>query len=741
MKRRVFGTYRTALAGAAAALIALPAIAQERDELEEIVVTASKRTERLLDVPAAIQTLDGDAIENLGIRGFDDYAGLIPNISQRSFGAPGSGTVIIRGLNTGPQQTTSTAGFYLDDTPFTAAGSLSVASVILPDADLADVERIEVLKGPQGTLYGASSLGGLVRIISRKPDLTEFGGAASVSASTVDGGSSGFGVRATLNMPLSEDRFGLRLTGFHRQEPGFTDNIGTGTSNVNEATVSGGRVAFLAAFNEDVELQVNGLFQNIEADGFAFQDNRSATLLPLFRVRQHSMFYDAASELEIRSFGATLNWDVGPGTFTATAGQNRYTTATETDYTPIYGPLLGGFGLPMGAGLPGLLEPESRKDSAELRYASKRIGNFEFLAGVFYTDEDNLYPIQIDGVFAATRQPLPSVFADIITSVTDSTYEEQAVFGNATLYFNDAWDLTLGARYSENEQTSAISRSGLLVGIFGSPVVSRFALDDDSTTYLATLRWRPSENVSTFLRAASGYRPGGPQTNAAAPTGSGYQADEVTNYEAGIKATLLDRRLDLAASVYRIDWDDIQLNTLVNGFLFITNGGAARVNGLELELAGRATDAFTWGLNLGYNDTELTEIGALEAAQLGATVGDALPLSSKWNGSALADYRFRLAERLGASVGATLKYAGDRPSSFSRNTLNNNVELPSDTVLDLRAGFDFGNFSTQFRIENATDENGISSFVTNKVVAVIPVASNVSVIRPRTYSLSVGVKF
>jgi iron complex outermembrane receptor protein len=731
------------LVGAAlqAGLMATPAFAKEGDQLEEVVVTASKRAERLLDVPSALQVIDTAQIENLGLRGFDDYVGLVPNVTQRSFGAPGAGTVIIRGLNTGPQQTTSTAGFYLDDTPFTASGSLSVASLVLPDADLADVERIELLKGPQGTLYGASSLGGLVRILSRKPDLTKFEGSASVTASTVDGGGSGFGLRGTLNMPLAKNRVAVRLTGFNRREPGFADNVGTGTTNINEATISGLRAAVLASISDSVELQFNGLFQNTEADGFAAQDNVSGTLTPLYGERQYNNYYNTGSELEIRSVGATLNWKVGPGTLTAMVGRSRYTTRTEADYTPIYGPLLAGFGLPPGAGLGGALEPESRKTSVELRYASERVGRFEFLAGAFYTDEDNLYPLRIDGEFAATRQPLPSIFGNLINVGTASAYEEKAIFANATFYFNDDWDVTLGGRYSENEQTADITRSGLLVGIFGSPVVQSFALDDDASTYLATLRWRASENVSAFLRAATGYRPGGPQTNAAAPnSNSSYKPDEVTNYELGFKSRLLDGRLDLSASAYRIDWDDIQLNTLVNGFLLIGNGGAARVNGLEIEAASRPTDSLSLGLTLGYNDTEVTEIGVAEAQQLGAAVGDALPLSSNWNASALLDYRFSL-KGLGVSVGGTVKYNGERPTSFSQAPLNPNVQLPSDTLIDLRAGVDFGRVNAQFRIENLTDENGISSYITNKVVAVLPVPSVLSLVRPRTYSLTLNVRF
>lgn len=732
---------RRCVSAAIAMLATGPAVAATAGttaDLEEIVVTATKRAERLLDVPSAISTLDASTLETLGVRSFDDYAGLVPGISQRSFGAPGAGTVIIRGLNTGPQQTTATTGFYLDDTPFTASGALSIASLVLPDADLADVERIEVLKGPQGTLYGATALGGLVRIVSKRPDLQQFSGSVGASARSVTDGGTGYGARGTVNLPVVTDRVGVRLTGFHRREPGFTSNVDTGSTDVNEATVSGARLAVLARLGDGVELRVNGLYQKIDADGFAAMDTRTDTLEPLYGERKFATYYDTGSELEIRSIGATLDWNLGPGTLTAFAGLNDYETLTTADYTPVYGPLLAAF-LPPGSGIAGVLEPGSKKTTFELRYASRRIGRFEFLAGVFHTGEDNLYPVALKGEFTATRQPLPSVLGNLLTQVTDSSYDETAVFGNATFYFTDAFDLTLGARHGENEQDATLTTSGLLRPPGRAPVTS-FTLDDDSTTYLATLRWRPTDNVSTFLRAASGYRPGGPQTNPAAPIGA-YDPDTVWNYEIGFKSSLLDRRLDLSASAFRIDWKDIQLNTLVGGFLLIGNGGEARVNGFEVELAARPVESLSLGLSAGYTDAEITKIGASESAQLGAVAGDSLPLTAKWTAAALADWNVPLSERLDAALGATLRYTGSRPTSYSRDLLNPSITLPAETVLDLRAGLRFGSLSAQLRVENATDEEGYASFGTSKLFPGQPVPSSATLIRPRSYVISVDYSF
>jgi outer membrane receptor protein involved in Fe transport len=747
---RVGGRNALSVAIAAALVGSLGTVARAADTggLEEVVVTASKREERLINVPVAITAVDSGTIENLGIKGFDDYLGLVPGVSQRSAGAPGFGTVIIRGLNSGPQQTTSTTGFYIDDVPFTASGSLSIASFVNPDVDLADVERVEVLKGPQGTLYGASSLGGLIRIISKRPSLTDFEGSLGVSGTSVDGGGTGYGANAGVSIPLIQDTMGLRVSGFYRDEPGYTTNVGTGHDEVNDTKISGGRLSWLTKFSDDVDLLVTGLYQKIDADSTAGEDTVTDTLKPLYGQYKFKSYFDPYMTLEMKSAGATLNWKLGPGTLTGTAAYNNYDMYTQGDYTDIYGSTVAflysliapGAPYPENAGLRGDPAPASTKKTAEIRYASDRIGRFEFLGGLFYTDEDNSYPIHVHGEFQDTQEPLPFPLDNVLTSVTDSTYKEKAVFGNATFYFTDDLDLTLGARYAKNEQDVDTSHSGLLYFIFGEPEKAHFSLNDDATTYLAALRWRQTEDLSWFLRAASGYRPGGPQTN---PGGDPipYKPDTVWNYEAGFKSVLADKRLFMTGSVFYIDWKDIQLNTLQDGFLLIGNGGAARADGVEFDMQFRATDALNLGFNFGYTDTEITQIDELEAEQLGAVKGDSVPLTADWTGSATADWHYPLSNNLQLALGATVKYQGDRPSSFSASELNPNIDIPSYTTLDLRAGLDWGHYRVQLLGNNLTNEHGITGALTNKIFPGQPVPTNLTVIQPLTVMLKFSADF
>lgn len=725
---------------AAVAFGAQSSLAQETTtSLEEVIVTASKRQERLIDVPSAIDTLSSDQIETLGVAGFDDYADLVPNLDQRSYGAPGYGTVIIRGLNSGPQQTTNTVGFYLDDAPFTASGALSVGSFVTPDPDLADVERIEVLKGPQGTLYGASSLGGLIRIISKRPEFNIFSGNANLSGVTVDGGGSGHGVRASLNVPLLQDRMAMRVSGFHREEPGFVTNIGTGNKNMNEASIYGGKLSLLAQLSDDADLLVSGLYQKVEADGLASQDNVTDTLTPLYGPRKFSSYFDPEYSAEYRTAAATLNWRLGPGTLTTTAAYSKYETYATADYTDSYGPLFAGV-LPPNTGVKGDPAPSMDKKTVEMRYASERLGRFEFIAGLFHTDEENTYPISLYGEDIATGQLIAAPLNNIVTTRTTSDYKESAIFGNLTFYVTEAVDFTVGARYAENDQTAVNTGFGLLSGTF-TPVTSRFEFDDDATTYLATLRWRINSELTTYLRAASGYRPGGPQTNRQVPDAEPYKSDKVWNYEAGVKGALPDLRLSFGASVYHIVWDDIQLNTLRSGFLFIGNGGKGEVNGFELEGQFTPIDNFVLALSLGYNDTEITRIDAASSESLGARKGDAFPLSPKWGGAMTADYSIPLGVDWTASLGASWKYTGKRPSSFGGAELNPNIDLPAYSTIDLRAALQRGPWKLTLRADNVTDKDGIASFGTNKLFAGQVVPSNEVPIRPRSYGLSLSVDF
>ena len=262
-----------ALGGAAAPAWSASGDAQDNSGLSEIVVTASKREERLLDAPMSITDLSAKTLDNLGITNFEDYMGLVPNVSTGFGAAPGYGAIILRGLYSGYGQLTSTTGYYIGDSAFMGSGPFSLSGLVTPDPDLVDVDHIEVLKGPQGTLYGASALGGLVRIVPAKVDLTKVSGNVRVDGADTSGGGAGYGYRASINLPIITDRFGVRLSGFKREEPGYIKDSTTGGDRYAETQSKGGSATALFRATDQLEFNLRGIYQSAFTNGYSEEDH------------------------------------------------------------------------------------------------------------------------------------------------------------------------------------------------------------------------------------------------------------------------------------------------------------------------------------------------------------------------------------------------------------------------------------------------------------------------------------
>lgn len=250
------------------------------------------------------------------------------------------------------------------------------------------------------------------------------------------------------------------------------------------------------------------------------------------------------------------------------------------------------------------------KFTAEARLVSERLGRFEFLAGLFYTDESNTYRANLF-IADSTGTPLASPFDVLVRTTTSSDYKELAGYGNLTFYFTDNFDVTGGIRVARNEQKAQTGGPNSVV-FYRPRAIANFEFEDTVTTWLGTVRWRPTPDISTFLRAASGFRPGGPQNNPAPPPGAQttIRPDSVWNYEAGVRATVLEGTFNINASIYRIDWTDIQLQGLFNNIVLQANGGAARVDGAEMEVVARPVTGLTLAANAGYTNARITEVDA-----------------------------------------------------------------------------------------------------------------------------------
>ncbi|MDT9597378.1 TonB-dependent receptor [Sphingosinicella rhizophila] len=709
----------------------------------EIVVTASKRVEKLRDVPSAITVHDGDRLDTLGVQSVRDYATLTPGLTVQDTGTPGYGKVFIRGLTSGSLQQSATTVYYLDDVPFTASSANGGGSFIAPEPELADIDRIEVLKGPQGTLYGASSLGGVVRLISKRPDPTAFSGSARAELTQVDGGGTGYMANVSLNIPLVTDRLAVRATGFYRRSPGYVDNLGTGTKNVNDSVSKGARLAIGWTPTDRLTIDVVGMIQNIDTDGLALEDQVPGTLTPLYGTRKYSNFFDAPTNIRYRLASVTGKYDVGIGEVIATGAYLESSLHIDTDVTSTYAPFFPTFGLfgyvyPPGTGVAVSSTIPQKKTTAELRFVSNRLGPVEFIAGGFYTKERATIPTDVVARDMATNTQLPGPLGFILRAPVKDRYEEISAFGNLTFYLTDDLDVTGGLRYADYKEDFTLAYGGIYYDAFfgGAPPPVEFDGSNDHLTYLATLRWRPTSTLSTFLRAASSFRPGGPQPAVILPPGAQTQIDPDTvwNYEAGIKADLLNRKLSIQASVFHIDWRDIQLYTIVQQQQLLANAGKARVRGFELQVDARPTPLLSIGANVGHTDARITEVDPGVTAVIGAADGDPIPQTPRWTASATADQLIPLGEDLQAQVGATIRLQGSKYTSFPGSISSPNIKLPGITTVDLRAGLTYRRYQLQLRAENIFNERGVISYTPN-------MPSQAYLIRPRSLILSLSSNF
>lgn len=699
--------------------------------LEEIVVTAQKRDENLQDVPASVSVVDSRQLARLAAKQLADYAGYMPGVNIANGGSVGQTTVTLRGI--APVGPGSVVGTYIDDTPLGSSANFARATTFALDLMPYDVERVEVLRGPQGTLYGAGSMGGLLKYVLREPELgnTEFNVGAD-ALGVADGDDLGWGARAAFNAPLG-DTVAFRASAFNRETPGYIDYVNTGEDDVNSMTQNGGRAALLWQPNEDVTVKLGGLWQRMDSDS-----NGTTTLMltgidpptgtPAFGELDSRLVLPENFEKEVDYYSLTVDWDLGWGNFISASSYSDTHTRQQNDTTEIFGtlyPLLTGGAIPAGLN-EFILTLDLDKWTQEFRLASTTDGRVEWLIGAFYTEEDS-ENIQEVLAFDAAGELIPAFAPYFAFAALPSEYREIAVFGDVTYKFTERFDVTAGLRWAENDQDFRQISSGAILLPADDPGES----SEDVLTYMVSPRLHLSDDTMLYLRVASGYRPGGPNVIVLGvpPT---VDADKLTNYEAGIKTALFDNRGLVNLSAFFIDWTDIQQIQGFGGVSGGVNAGDAESQGFELESMVFAGEGLRLGLNAAYTDATLTS----NPAGLDNSLGVQLPNVPEWSGSLTVDYDFSLAGR-DAHVGGGWRYVGEQESQIVTDTGNLSWQRPSYDVLDLNAGVSFERFTLRLFATNLTDERGYTGGGTIVDGLNIPVRIDANVLQPRTVGLSV----
>jgi outer membrane receptor protein involved in Fe transport len=740
---------------------------------EAIIVTAQKRNETLIEVPQSVTVVGQETLERQQATTFQDYIALVPGLSLESSEA-GVNQITLRGVNTGG--VASTVSVYMDEVPFGSSTGLANGGILSGDFDPFDIARLEILRGPQGTLYGASSLGGVIKYVSNAPrtDRVEVRGLAGVEHTK--GGELGYQAAGVLNVPIS-DMFAIRASGFYRKQGGYIDSIGNnpigsfqgagvptavivpGTrvaEDINDRETYGGRLSALFKPTDALSIRLTAFAQDLKSGDDNIFAADPETFRPLYRGEGsdlvQSSYIAEPQKVKYRVYSGTLDWDLGFASLVSSTSYSKFDQDfiidANFDLAPVVS-FLGGLGLisdvpiTRGLGVFGVQSTGTNKFTQEVRLSSPDNDRFEWLVGGFYTNEKS----RIDPQDYFASEPGTTDIAGDVQKIYEvaltSRYKEIAGFANATVHFTDRFDLTAGARYSHNEQNAGLSILGA-PALVGEPVIAEDLDSSESVfTYSVAPRFELSDDVAVYARVASGYRPGGPNIipiGAPADTPRTYDADRLTSYEVGIKGDLLNRRLSFEAALFRLDWKDIQLFAVVNDTGINVNGGTARVNGVEFSATARPFRGLRLSINGAYTDAELTEDTPPAS---GGLDGDPLPYVPKLSGAVLADYEFPIgAGDTEAFIGGTLSFTDERPAGLGeRDEDENLIFVPSYETVDLRAGVNFQRFTIQAFVRNLFNTRGVTSASGFAPGENPGNAADVAIIRPRTIGLTLSAEY
>lgn len=693
---------------------------------EEIIITAQKRPQVLLDVPQSVSVVTAESLENQHAQRLSDYLTRIPSANVVEAQA-GQSRIVLRGINAGGVG--ATVATYIDETPFGSATALANGAIDVPDLDPFDLARVEVLRGPQGTLYGANSLGGLVKFVTVAPDPSAFDGAGELGIENVAHGDLGWWARAAANIPLSTDA-AFRLSGFYRKDPGYIGDPLLG-SDVNDGRTYGGRLSFMVRPTQNLRIRASMLLQNIRSNGTNTVDVDSVRLKPVLGDLQHSRLIGEPNNIDYRLYNTTIDYDFGPVTLVSATSYGTLDQAAVFDASGVYGPILTFIlGMPLGAAVDQNMR--QRRFTQEVRLASNKNDTFEWTIGGFYTHEKNRLAQNLFGIDGVTGDRITSLDGLVLVSLP-SKYREIAGFANATWHISPRFDLTAGGRYSGNKQSVVQNTTGLLAG-----GTSAFAgkSSDQVFTYSVAPSFKVNTNTRIYARIAKGYRPGGPNAvSPLAPAGVPRQfgPDTATNYELGLKTQTADRRLSAEISAFLVDWKNIQLLAQVENFGVNTNGGSARSKGIEATVDFKPIRHLTLYANGAYVDAYLTKDA--DPVFVGGLKGDPLPYSPKWHSTIGAEYESPLSATITGRAGISWQYTGSRRSDF--NPAAGQSKLGDFSQIDAHAGVEVGRFRVDAFVHNLTDARGIVNLGIGSARAGNFAAA---VIRPRSFGLTLSVR-
>jgi len=762
----------------AAAPAATTASAPDQTPTGDIVVTAQRRSESIQKVPISMQALSPETLANHQVQSFDDYQKLLPSVSVQTLG-PGASQIFFRGIVSGkdgnPAGALPTAGVYLDETPVTTLGNLL-------DVHIYDVSRVEALSGPQGTLFGASSLAGTLRIITNKPDPSKVSGGYDLQLNKFGKGNPGGTAEGFVNVPLN-DRTAVRIVGFYEKDGGYIDNTLQSRTFQRPHTVNGVTVTSPATFDNSAYVKNN--FNDAETYGgriaLGIELNDDWTITPsLVAQEQHThgtfLFDPKAGDLQVHDFGNDFSidkWYLASATvegkisdwsvlysgsylrrhFQASQDYSYYNVAYDS--TPNYNYFQSQTGVPVFPGQQVDRDNRITSQTHELRISSPTGRRFQVTGGLYYQRQtiDYTANYNIPGLGASLQGPTQAVTGDAFFRNNGHRVDrDYAAFAQADFKILDNLTLTGGIRGYKYDNTlvgfsgSAGTVRKLNCGTFSASCISiNQKATGSGETHKVSLSWQVTPDKMVYATYSTGFRPGGINR----PLGfAPYAADTLDNYEAGFKTSWFDRKLRFNAAVYHEVWKGIQYNLPgANGVGSYVNAGNAHVNGVEFDLTGRL-GGLTLSTAGSYNDAKLSTPfcnlpnGVLRCdLGINAPQGTRLPLQPKFKATTTARYEFKAGT---TDLFAQISMLNQTDTTNLLRTRDQNILGINDgfTTFDGSIGAKLSNRMTfELFIQNMFDKRGISS--RNQQCVLVTCLQNARdyPIKPQQFGIKVGQKF
>ena len=704
--------------------------------IEEVIVSASKRGDvSVMDIPASISVASGDLISKRGMVGMDDFLRSLPSTNFLDRGAGRNG-IIMRGVTASPQDDIA-VGVYIDETPVAGMGSLGGGN---PDLKYVDMQRIEVLRGPQGTLYGDGSIAGTVRVIPNAPDLSGFSAEIAGSASsTADLGGQNTMLRGVLNLPVVEDKFAIRVVGYDYDNSGYYKNIAG--DNADKATwadafggivtsrragddrYTGGRITALWQVSEDFDVTLSHMTQDIDQSGIP------ESMLALGgKNRAPFQRQDGSGEtltIDLDVTNLKMNLDMGSYELFSSTSIAESKTLQDRDLGAYFGPMLEVDDMPIYLADSAVAEQFTQ----ELRLNTRLDGPLQFLVGAFYQDYKRTANQKM--TFEGTPELDPFEGALLFESTFGDNLKQLAFFGEASFDLTDQLTAVAGVRHYSYDKESPDENDGVFNGGYTEGFVEN---DDSGQTYKLSLNYRPDETTSFYGTFAQGFRLGGPQNEFPSTlcdtTGipDKIASDELDSFEVGAKFAFADGRATLNVSAFQVDWTGIPVKVILDcDFEAFVNAGEAQSKGVEVDGQLLLADAWRIDYGMSYTQAELTA----DSAPLNAQSGDRLPGSPEFSASLGLQADFSMAGRPMfaradiAHIGEyynNLQQSGSAAGDFTTVNLSLGAEINDSVSVDLFA-------------RNLTNKEGLTWIETELG------DGRANYIRPRTIGIELRARF